>query len=420
MSHFITIYLMTLVFVIGYALIAVEHYTRVNKATVAILMAVICWVIQYSELGISHLENLTHLCENISSISQVIFFLLGALAVVETINVHNGFKLISDFISVSSKKQLIWVIGAFSFVLSSVLDNLTTTIVMVSILQKIIQDQEDRWIIGSGVVIAANAGGAWTPIGDVTTTMLWIDGQVSTFGIMKGLALESIVVAVVSLFSLSFFLKGAFTPITYKDSKEEPYSTLILILGVLSLIFVPIFKTVTGLPPFMGILFGLGILWLTTDLLHSRYEDRKHLLMGAVFSKIDLAGVLFFLGILLSVASLETAGILKNLSIVFDEYIGNLNVIAIVIGIASAIIDNVPLVAATISMYDLAEIPQDHSFWILTALTAGTGGSMLIIGSAAGVVFMGLEKVDFLWYLKKASLPAALGYVAGVLVYLVR
>lgn len=414
MEHFAVTSLMTMIFVIGYFFITIEHLTHVNKATVALLMAIFCWVVLYAETGIAHSQNYEFLCHHISSISQIIFFLLGALSIVEMINAHNGFKIISDFIQVTSKKQLLWIVGGVTFFLSAVLDNLTTTIVMVSLLQKLIDEKEDRLLIGGGVVIAANAGGAWTPIGDVTTTMLWIGGQISATQVMSSLFLVSVIAATVSLFSLSFFLKGKFQQIQAKGETEEPYANLILVLGILSLVFVPVFKMMTGLPPFMGILLSLGFLWLVTDLLHRK---RKHLTMTEVFSNIDLAGVLFFLGILLCIAALETAGILENLAATLSHYIGDLHLVSIVIGIASAVVDNVPLVAATMSMYDLTQIPQDHSFWLLTAYAAGTGGSMLIIGSAAGVVYMALEKVDFFWYLKRISLSAALGYFAGIGVY---
>lgn len=412
---------MSLVFAVGYLFIALEHLTHINKATVALLMAVLCWTMQYAGLSLSHQENFVFLCKSVSDISQVILFLLGALAVVETISAHDGFKIFSDFVQVTSKVKLLWILGALSFMLSAILDNLTTTIVMVSILQKMVRDREDRWIIGSGIVMAANAGGAWTPIGDVTTTMLWIGGQVSSGGIMKGLGFASLVTAVVSLGALSFLLKGDLSlPKTSSHAlTHTPYRSLIFCLGVASLVFVPVFKVFTGLPPFMGILLALSVLWLITDLLYRNQQEKSHLRMQAVFAKIDLAGVLFFLGILLSVAALEAAQILEHLAHALSYYIHNLHWIAVAIGVVSAVIDNVPIVAATMSMYSLTDLPQDHSFWILTALSAGVGGSMLIIGSAAGVVFMGLEKVDFFWYLKKASFPAALGFIAGVITFLV-
>jgi NhaD family Na+/H+ antiporter len=417
-SHQTLNLLMSLVFVIGYFLITIEHYTKVNKATCALLMAVLCWIIQFEGSQYTLEENIQHLGTHISGVSQVVFFLIGALTIVETINVHQGFKVVSDAISVSSKKALLWATGLIAFFLSSVLDNLTTTIVMVTILQKLLDDKQDRMLIGGGVVIAANAGGAWTPIGDVTTTMLWIGGQISSFKVMKELFLPSFACFAASFFMLSLYLKGKFVKKSVMEKTvSQPGGKLIFSVGLGALIFVPIFKALTGLPPFMGVLFGLGVLWLITDYLHSHFEDRSHLRIPSVLTKIDLSSVIFFLGILLCVDALETAGILEQLDHFFARTIGNLSIIAVILGIASAVIDNVPLVAAAISMYDFTEIPSDSSFWHLIAYTAGTGGSLLIIGSAAGVVYMGLEKVDFFWYLKRISLSALVGYVAGLLFY---
>lgn len=422
LSHESTGLFMTIIFVIGYVFITLEHYTKINKATVALLMAIFCWILQYKDLSFSDSQNLTFLCEHVSSVSQVIFFLLGALAIVETINAHEGFSCISKMIKTTSKRKLFWIVGFIAFFLSSVLDNLTTTIVMISLLQKLVEESEDRLIIGGGIVIAANAGGAWTPIGDVTTTMLWIGGQISTLRVMWELFLPSITCFLVAMTSLSVFLKGEFKPthIEEQDALPVPYSTLVFVMGICSLIFVPIFKILTGLPPFMGILLALGFLWLMTDLLHRHYEEREHLRLPHVLSKIDLPSTLFFLGILLAVGALDTSGVLKNLAVSISNTFSHINVVAIIIGLASAVIDNVPLVAATMSMYGLDQFPQDHPFWLLTAFAAGTGGSILIIGSAAGVVFMGLEKVDFLWYFRKISLSAALGFFAGFGIFLLQ
>lgn len=419
-SHQTSTILMTLFFIVGYFFITIEHYTKVNKSTCALLMAVACWIVQFAALDFTHDESMQFLGEHLSSISQVIFFLLGALTVVETINQHKGFRIISDAISVNSKRALMWTMGLLTFFLSGVLDNLTTTIVMVSLLQKLLPEGEDRLIIGGAVVIAANAGGAWTPIGDVTTTMLWIGGQLSTFQVMKELFLPSFACAGAALLCLSTLLKGGFEkPALASNEKPlEPYGKLIFYLGIGSLIFVPFFKAATGLPPFMGMLLALGLLWLITDLLHRHYSERYHLRIPHVLTKIDLSGTLFFLGILLCIDALESAGILSDLAHFLESSIGNLSLIAVLIGLASAVVDNVPLVAAAMSMYDLAKIPQDSSFWQMIAYCAGTGGSILIIGSAAGVVFMGLEKVDFLWYVKRISLSAAVGYFIGVFLYL--
>lgn len=411
---------MIIVFIIGYLMITIEHITHINKATVALLMAVICWILQFGNQNWTHEENISFLGEHLGDISQVIFFLVGALAIVEVISTHNGFKIISDYVRIDSKKKMFWVIGFITFFLSSILDNLTTTIVMVVFLQKIIENRNDRLIMGGGIVIAANAGGAWTPIGDVTTTMLWIGNQITTFNIMKELFLPSIACFLVSFIFLSYSLKGkmVFKDNTLEEYENQPYGTLILCVGILMLMFVPVFKAMTGLPPFMGILFALGVIWLLTDILHSSYFDRSHLRVPHVLTKIDLSSVLFFLGILLCIDALESGGVLKTLAVYLDQTIGDPKIIAMAIGLASAIVDNVPLVAGTMGMYDLSESPTDSPFWSLIAYCAGTGGSILIFGSAAGVVYMGLEKADFMWYLKKISLPALLGFFAGALVYI--
>lgn len=420
MAEEIYLGLMILVFVTGYLMITLEHIIHINKATTALIMAVLAWVLQFGSHAYSKQENTHFLSEHLGNVSQVIFFLIGALAIVELIDVNGGFKVISDRIHIESKKKMFWVTGFITFFLSSILDNLTTTIVMVSFLQKIIEEREDRWIFGGGVVIAANAGGAWTPIGDVTTTMLWIGNQITSLSIMKELFIPSMICFLVSYFILSFALKEEkiVEPKLVENEKEQPFGTLIFILGIAGLIFVPIFKTVTGLPPFMGILFSLGVLWLITDILHRKYPERMHLRVPHVLTQIDLSSVLFFLGILLCINALESAGLLRGLANFLDRTIANSSLIAILIGLASAIVDNVPLVAATMGMYSLEQYPTDSFFWSLIAYCAGTGGSILIFGSAAGVVYMSLEKVDFMWYLKRISLAALVGYFAGVGVYL--
>lgn len=411
---------MIFVFIIGYLLITIEHITKINKAAIALLMAVVCWILQFGNGSWTHLENMRHLGEHLADISQVIFFLIGALTIVEIINAHNGFKVLSNHIKIKSKKKMFWTVGLIAFFLSSILDNLTTTIVMIAFLQKIIENRNDRLIIGGGVVIAANAGGAWTPIGDVTTTMLWIGNQITTFNIMKEIFLPSIVCFIVSFFLLSFSLKGSmdFKENKFEENENEPYGEIVFWLGIAALIFVPIFKGLTGLPPYMGMLFGLSFLWIITDILHSKYLNRGHLRVPEILGKIDLSSALFFLGILLCIDSLESAGILNRLALYLDHNIGYTSIIALMIGLASAVVDNVPLVAATMGMYELSQYPTDSPFWSLIAYCAGTGGSILIFGSAAGVVFMGLERADFIWYLKKISLPALLGFFAGALVYI--
>lgn len=409
---------MILTFVIGYIAIAMEHITRINKTSIALLMAIICWTLQFINQAKASENNLQYLSEHIGSISQVIFFLLGALTIVEIISAHKGFQIISNAIRINSKKKLLWSLGTIAFFLSSILDNLTTTIVMVTLLRKLTEPGEDRLVLGGAVVVAANAGGAWTPIGDVTTTMLWIGGQLTTFSVIKSLFLPSLTCLLASLAALTITLKGDFLPTCFsREEKMEPMGMTVFWLGIGCLIFVPIFKIATGLPPFMGMIFGLGIMWLFTDIVHSRYEDREHLLVPNVMAKIDVSGVLFFLGVLLAVDALHTAGILDELAIWISHAVGNLHIIAVIIGLVSAIIDNVPLVAATMGMYDLPQYPPDSSFWNLIAYCAGTGGSILIIGSAAGVAFMGMERIQFYWYFRRVGWAAAVGYFAGVVAF---
>lgn len=410
--------LMIITFVIGYLFITIEHQTKINKTSVALLMAIFCWIFQFANEALTPESNLSFLHEHLCSISQVIFFLIGALTIVEIISVHKGFKMIADCIKIRKKSHLLWFIGFISFFLSAVLDNLTTTIIMVSLLRKMIPEGKDRLLLGGAVVVAANAGGAWTPIGDVTTTMLWIGGQLSTLEVIKVLFLPSVACALVAFLCLSFTLKGEFElSKATEEETEEPYSRTVFWMGIGCLIFVPVFKVLTGLPPFMGVILGLGFLWLFTDLVHSKCGDRNHLLVPQIITKIDIAGVLFFLGILLCVDALSTAGLLNQLANWMDHRIGNTSIIAVAVGLASAVVDNVPLVAATMGMYDLTQFPKDSHFWNLIAYCAGTGGSILVIGSAAGVAFMGLEKVDFFWYFKRVGIPATAGYFAGIGVY---
>jgi Na+/H+ antiporter NhaD/arsenite permease-like protein len=369
----------------------------------------------------SSLETSMHkLTEHLSGVSQIIFFLLGAMTLVELIDSHKGFNTLISWIHTQNKRKLIVLISLISFFLSAVLDNLTTTILMISILRKLIPSNKDRILPGCMIVIAANAGGAWTPIGDVTTTMLWIDNRISTLAVMKDIFLPSLFAMVIPLGFYLTKLKGSYPKpeINYGSEKREPGSKLVFALGVLSLIAVPIFKWLTGLPPFMGIMLALAILWIVTDIIHHKHEEREHLRIPFILTKIDVASILFFMGILLAIDALEAVGILKLLATFLNETVNNSTAIATVIGIISAIIDNVPLVAATMGMYDRIAFPIDSSFWLLTAFTAGTGGSMLSIGSAAGVALMGIEKVDFITYLKKASLPAALGYAGGIIIYI--
>lgn len=412
---------MVLVFAIGYAGIVFEESLAFNKSGVALLMAVCLWVIR--GIGAPSTDvAVQELSQSTSEVSEIVFFLLGAMTIVEIVDAHQGFKLVTDNISTRNPKTLLWVIGIVTFFLSSILDNLTSTIVMVSLLRKLVPPSEYRKLLGAVVVIAANAGGAWTPIGDVTTTMLWIHGQITTLKIMQGLFIPSTVSLAVplALMSLTSEANGSSEKSSSLLSAEQvaPRGQLVLGVGIGALMFVPVFKALTGLPPFMGMLLGLGILWILTDAIHYGDSERQRLKVPQALSRIDTQGILFFLGILLSVGSLESAGILRQLANYLDANIPNADLIASAIGVASAIIDNVPLVAATMGMYDLTSFPQDSDFWQLVAFCAGTGGSMLIIGSAAGVAFMGMEKVDFFWYFRKVSGFAFAGYAAGIISYL--
>ncbi|MDQ5956054.1 MAG: sodium:proton antiporter NhaD [Candidatus Rhabdochlamydia sp.] len=410
-------FLIVVVFVLGYFAIILEYYIKVNKTAVALLIGTICWTIYMSCKISSDLYDLGH---HVSEISQIIFFLIGAMTLVELIDSHRGFKIITDRLRTRSKRKMLWVISVASFFLSAVLDNLTTTILIVSLLRKLIPDRKERFLMVCIVVVAANAGGAWTPIGDVTTTMLWINGQLSSFSVIKALIIPSIISLLIPLIWYSLRLKGKFTSADLqKVEPAEPGAKVVFSLGIGGLIFVPIFKGLTGLPPFMGVILALALLWIVTDLMHYPHEERKHLRVPHVLTRVDTSGVLFFLGILLSVAALQSAGILKIAAEWLNKTIDNPTWIATLLGIFSAIIDNVPLVAATMGMYPLEVFPMDSSFWHMIAYAAGTGGSILIIGSSAGVAIMGIEKIDFLSYAKKMSLPVGIGYLTGMLSYLI-
>jgi len=411
-----------IVFLIGYLAIIFEDVVKIHKTATSLIVAALCWGIYVLGCGEPVDTSLHALNVHLSEVSQVVFFLIGAMTIVEMIDVHNGFDLITNRLQNHPKGKMMWLLGLTSFFLSAVLDNLTTTIAMLSIIRKIIEKKEDRWIFGSLVVIAANAGGAWTPIGDVTTTMLWMHGQVTTLSVMTSLffpCLVSLVVAVL-LFQF-FFCRGPKEllpePIPLREKSQN--STMILLLGVGMLIFVPLFKSFTHLPPYMGMLLSLGAVWIFTDLLHHSHTDRDHLKITSIMNRIDLSSVLFFTGILLSIASLETSGVLERLTQNLASYIHNDIIIASTIGIASSIIDNVPLVAACMKMYKLSVYPADSAFWHMVAYCSGTGGSILIIGSAAGVALMGMEKVDFVWYVKRISFIALISYLSGLFTYLI-
>lgn len=408
-----------LVFALGYSAIILEYYIKVNKTAVALLIAVLCWTLYLTCSAAPVSEDIKQLGHHVSNVSQIIFFLMGAMTLVELVDSHRGFQIITDRIQTSSRRNMLWMIGCVTFFLSAVLDNLTTTILMVSLLRKLVPKSGERLMLCCVVVIAANAGGAWSPIGDVTTTMLWINGQISSFSIMKSLLLPSLVSLLIPLMWYSWKAKGNYPASAKKQRKEpvEPGAKVVLALGAGGLMFVPVFKVLTGLPPFMGVILALAVLWLVTDLMHHNFEERQHLRVPHILTRVDTSGVLFFLGILLCVNALETAGLLNAVASWLDTTVRSLPLIATLIGLFSAVIDNVPLVAATMGMYPLDAFPVDSSFWHMIAYAAGTGGSILIIGSSSGVALMGLEKIDFISYLKKASVPALLGYFAGFAIY---
>ena len=418
--------LLIAVFVLTYAAITLEHQLKLNKSAPALLGAGVLWSLYALHLGDN--QALTqHLNESLVGTAQIIFFLMGAMTIVEVVDTHNGFDVITRRIQTKRLSTLMWLVGTVSFFLSAVLDNLTTAIVMVSLMKKLLQEREDRLFFAGIIVISANAGGAWSPIGDVTTTMLWIGGQVTTLNIMKMLILPSVVAALIPLTITAWLLRGRAvnapaqrTDPVSKSAAFEGQLMFTLSLGILLL--VPVFKTVTGLPPFMGILLGLGLLWLVGDFLHKSKveEDKAHLTLANAMSRIDLSSLTFFIGILLSVAVLEHTHILSDLAQWLNDKVGRLDLIVLLIGFASAVVDNVPLVAASMGMYSMTDYPPDSFLWEFIAFCAGTGGSMLIIGSAAGVAAMGLEKINFFWYLKHISGLALAGYLAGALVYVVQ
>jgi NhaD family Na+/H+ antiporter len=414
-----------IIFVLGYIAIALEHPIRINKAAIALVTAAACWAV-FALLSDDSHAAAASLTEHLGELSGILFFLLGAMTIVELIDAHDGFIIITNKIQTTNKKKLVWIVSLITFFLSAVLDNLTTTIVLVSLLRKLIGNKQERLLFTGLVVIAANAGGAWSPIGDVTTTMLWIGGQVTAGNIIIQTFVPSLVCMIIPTMIISRRMKGKLVRpaateqhVSIVPKKER---NLVFWLGLSSLLFVPVFKTITHLPPYMGVLFGLGMLWIITEFIHSgRDEDEKGLLsVNHALRKIDTPSILFFLGILLSIGALQSTGVLRSLAGWMDSAIGNINIITILIGILSSIVDNVPLVAATQGMYSLDQFPTDHYFWEFLAYCAGTGGSALIIGSAAGVAAMGLEKIEFFWYIKKISWLALIGYFAGAAVFLLQ
>jgi Na+/H+ antiporter NhaD/arsenite permease-like protein len=410
-----------LVFIVTYGAIALEHPIKINKSASALLGAGLIWTI-YAVAGGDAEQVGRQLNESLASTAQIVFFLMGAMAIVEVVDAHDGFQVITSRIQTSRLSSLMWLIGFITFFLSSVLDNLTTTIVMISLLKKLLDKPQDRLHFAAIVVIAANAGGAWSPIGDVTTTMLWIGGQITSLAIIKGVFLASMVNLIVPLLAFSYLFKGRAVDAPARDQDRDTLSasgfesSLMFFLGLGILVAVPVFKTVTHLPPFMGILFGLGILWLVGDLIHRGKDDehKERLTLVRALKQIDMSSIVFFVGILLAVAGLEHTHLLAG------QTVSRQDVIVTILGLVSAVVDNVPLVAASMGMYALANYPSDSFLWQFLAYCVGTGGSILIIGSAAGVAAMGLEKISFFWYVKRISALALAGYLAGALTYVVQ
>ena len=445
---------LVVVFIIGYLLIALEHPIKIDKSATALLLGMVMWVLfilgadalpfvveKAAEHGhAGHLSDFVNaeILHHMGEIATTLFFLIGAMTIVELVDVHGGFSIITDRITSRDKKKLLWILSFVTFFMSAILDNLTTSIVMVLLLRKLVSDPKERWLYASMIIIAANAGGAWSPIGDITTIMLWVKGNVSTVSVIAYIILPSLVAMILPLLLVSGKLKGQLDKVETKTNAQENHVTkkernMLFYLGVGGLIFVPIFKTITHLPPFIGMLFSLSILWIVTELMYNKKAldpQRQHRL-PRILQRIDSPTILFFLGILMAVAVLQSTGILGDMANLLAEKVGNVNVINIVLGFLSSIVDNVPLVAAAQGMYEIIPVEQaqtlaaghwdlnfiqDGAFWLLLTYCAGVGGSMLIIGSAAGVVVMGLEKINFGWYLKNITLIAALGYLAGAAV----
>jgi len=422
--------LMIIVFVLGYMAIALEHSIKVDKAASALIIGGLGWALYaFSGVDAHHINE--HLSHHLVDIAEILFFLLGAMTIVELIDAHEGFSIITDKITTNKRVALLWILSIITFFFSAALDNLTTAIVMAALLTKLIKDREDLWMFAGMVILSANAGGAWSPIGDVTTIMLWIGGQVTAANIITSVFLPSVVCAIVPLIYLTFRLKGDITRPVNVESKEHytdpttPFErNLIFYMGVAGLLFVPVFKTVTHLPPYVGMLLSLGVLWLVTEILHrsKNHEQKSALSVIGVLKKVDVPTIFFFLGILLAVASLQSAGQLDIVATFLDKTCnGDIYIINIIIGLLSSIVDNVPLVAGAMGMYEITPIGDfavDGKFWEFLAYCAGTGGSVLIIGSAAGVAVMGILKIDFIWYMKNISLLALMGYLAGAATYI--
>ena len=416
--------LMLFIFIAGYIAIAFEHPLKVNKAASALITGVLCWTIYILQSDDVHAvsEELVH---GFGEIASILFFLLGAMTIVELIDSHNGFDIITQKITTKSKRQLLFIIAIITFFLSSLLDNLTTAIVMVSLCIKLLPEKEDRLWFASVIIIASNFGGAWSPLGDVTTTMLWIGGQVTALNIIYKLFIPCLLACIVPVLIVSRRFKGKYLqalPVTDTTTAEKKEGKIILAAGLGFLLFVPLFKAITHLPPFMGMLLALGLMWVITTIIHKNKdaEYKEKFTVARALQKIDTPSILFFVGILLAVSALQSVGLLKTMAASLSTTFKNDYIIGTVLGLLSSVVDNVPLVAASQGMYDLSAYPTDHPFWEFLALTTGSGGSAIIIGSAAGVAVMGIEQINFMWYLKKISWIALIGFAVGILVFLLQ
>ena len=408
------------IFVIAYTAIALESPIKVNKSASALIGAGLLWTVYAILRGDQALLD-QQLNDAVSSTAQIVFFLIGAMTIVEVIDAHNGFEVITSLIRTKRQATLMWLVGFVTFFLSAILDNLTTTIVMISLMRRLLANQSDRLLFAAMIVIAANAGGAWSAIGDVTTTMLWIGGQITPLAIIKSVFLAALINLVVPLAVVSRVLKGKDIVAPAGLESTQPRTSrfernLIFYMGLGILVLVPAFKSATHLPPFMGVLFGLGILWLVGEIIHRHKEDdeKRPLTLVHALTRIDMSSIVFFIGILLAVAVLEKARVLEMLANWLDATIGRQDMIVVLLGLLSAVVDNVPLVAATMGMYSPTQYPPDSFLWEFVAYCAGTGGSILIIGSASGVAAMGLEKIEFFWYVRRITGLALLGYLGGI------
>ncbi|GAB3768528.1 sodium:proton antiporter NhaD [Spirosoma horti] len=416
-----------LVFIVGYILITLEHPIHFSKTATALITGVLCWAIYI--LSVPQPEPvLDQLGHHLSEIAQILFFLLGAMTIVELIDIHDGFTIITDRIATRNPKVLLWLIGGLTFILSALLDNLACAIVMVSVTRKLIRNSEQRRLMAGMIIIAANSGGAWSPIGDVTTTMLWIGGRITTESIIGQLFLPSLVSLLVPLIGLTFLIQPPAEDLSGNRGVSRPFVTpqhrrdrrIMFAAGLSAILMVPVIKTITHLPPYMAMMLALGAVWGISEIIHADKDeqDRKRYTAAYALSKVDIPSILFFMGILLAVSALEATETLKTVAVWLNQTVGNLDVIVLIIGVASAIVDNVPIVAAVMGMYDLGIHPPDAKLWEFLAYCAGTGGSLLVIGSAAGVAVMGMERLEFGWYLRRMSGLTLLGYIAGALTYL--